>query len=119
MEPIFMFITAFVLALLAAVIAAKRGRSGWVFLLVAVFGSLVTTTAMSFVTRANEYAMMAGLMGFPAIVVIAALAVRSSDQMEAENGSFRGKRKCPQCAERILAEAKKCKHCGTDVEPAK
>ncbi len=26
-------------------------------------------------------------------------------------------RKCPACAELILREAKKCKHCGSDVEP--
>jgi ribosomal protein L32 len=26
-------------------------------------------------------------------------------------------RKCPECAELILAEAKKCKHCGSQVEP--
>jgi len=26
-------------------------------------------------------------------------------------------RKCPECAELILREAKKCKHCGSDVEP--
>jgi rRNA maturation protein Nop10 len=26
-------------------------------------------------------------------------------------------RKCPECAELILREAKKCKHCGTPVEP--
>src|ERR1700716_4375740 len=26
-------------------------------------------------------------------------------------------RKCPECAELILREAKKCKHCGSVVEP--
>src|SRR2546428_7083239 len=26
-------------------------------------------------------------------------------------------RKCPECAELILREAKKCKHCGSGVEP--
>src|SRR2546429_9188062 len=27
-------------------------------------------------------------------------------------------RKCPECAELILREAKKCKHCGPGVDPA-
>jgi len=26
-------------------------------------------------------------------------------------------RKCPECAEEILAEARKCKHCGSQVQP--
>lgn len=118
MEPIFMFIIALVLALLAAVVAAKRGRSGWLFFLVAALGSPAAAVAMSVLSRGQETPMMIGLMGFPAAVFVASLIVRSGDQMAAENGSFRGKRKCPYCAESIRAEAKKCKHCGADVEPA-
>ena len=30
----------------------------------------------------------------------------------------RVERECPYCAERILAKAHVCKHCGRDVEPA-
>ncbi len=26
-------------------------------------------------------------------------------------------RKCPECAEKVLAEARKCKHCGSALEP--
>jgi DNA-directed RNA polymerase subunit RPC12/RpoP len=29
----------------------------------------------------------------------------------------RDERDCPHCAERILARARVCKHCGRDVEP--
>ncbi|MGH7470124.1 MAG: PH domain-containing protein [Longimicrobiales bacterium] len=32
--------------------------------------------------------------------------------------SARDERDCPYCAERILARARVCKHCGRDVEPA-
>jgi uncharacterized membrane protein YdbT with pleckstrin-like domain len=33
------------------------------------------------------------------------------------SGGPRDERECPFCAERILARAKVCKHCGRDVEP--
>ena len=36
---------------------------------------------------------------------------------EAVAGSVREDRDCPYCAERILAKARVCKHCGRDVEP--
>ena len=36
---------------------------------------------------------------------------------EAVAGSVREERDCPYCAERILAKAKVCKHCGRDLEP--
>lgn len=32
-------------------------------------------------------------------------------------GSSREERDCPHCAERILARARVCKHCGRDVQP--
>lgn len=32
-------------------------------------------------------------------------------------GADHGVRKCPMCAEEIRAEAVKCKHCGSDVDP--
>ena len=36
---------------------------------------------------------------------------------EAVAGSVREERDCPYCAERILAKARVCKHCGREVEP--
>jgi membrane protein YdbS with pleckstrin-like domain len=35
-----------------------------------------------------------------------------------EREGHRVERECPYCAERILARARVCKHCGRDVEPA-
>ena len=37
-----------------------------------------------------------------------------ADQRLVDKGTHR---KCPACAEMVLAEARKCKHCGTDLEP--
>jgi uncharacterized membrane protein YdbT with pleckstrin-like domain len=42
-------------------------------------------------------------------------AIRGSG--ESLSSSPRDERDCPFCAERILARAKVCKHCGRDVEP--
>lgn len=117
MEPITKFIIAFVLALLAGLIAAKRDRSGWLFFLGAAVGAPVAAIAMSVLSRGGETAMTLGMLGLPTIVVITALAVRTGDQVATEEGSFRGKRKCPFCAESVRAEASKCKHCGSVIEP--
>jgi len=44
----------------------------------------------------------------------APLAAAAGARPVAEN---RAERDCPYCAERILAKARVCKHCGRDVEP--
>lgn len=45
--------------------------------------------------------------------VVAMVWALSSDQPKGVD--TRATRKCPQCAELILKEAKKCKHCGAAV----
>lgn len=45
--------------------------------------------------------------------VVAMVWALSSDQPK--GADVRPTRKCPQCAELILREAKKCKHCGAAV----
>lgn len=42
---------------------------------------------------------------------------RSSDGTTSESVAGRVERECPYCAERILARARVCKHCGRDVVP--
>jgi uncharacterized membrane protein YdbT with pleckstrin-like domain len=42
----------------------------------------------------------------------------SATAIPAETGGPRVERDCPYCAERILARARVCKHCGRDVVPA-
>jgi uncharacterized membrane protein YdbT with pleckstrin-like domain len=43
---------------------------------------------------------------------------QSAASLGAESDGPRVERECPYCAERILARARVCKHCGRDVVPA-
>jgi hypothetical protein len=53
-----------------------------------------------------------------AFVVALLPSVDSADQKRAiERGSSDRYRKCPFCAEAILKEASRCKHCQSTVEP--
>lgn len=46
-----------------------------------------------------------------------AIAARSAAPRLVERGGIRDERDCPFCAERILSQAKVCKHCGRDMVP--
>ena len=82
-----------VLCVLAAIWAANRGRSGvlWFFI------SLVISP------------LFAGIF----ILVLKDL---DPSQMDSEI-SDATHRRCPECREFILKDAKKCKHCGSQVLP--
>lgn len=82
----------FLLAIAAAMIAGSKGRSSFLYFLL-------------------------GLM-LPVIGVI--LAVGVSDRRAIGRAAVtdgRPRRNCPQCAERVLAQARKCPHCGEALTP--
>lgn len=77
-------------AVITAVIASNKGRSGFAWFFVG---------------------MLLGLFG-----VILALVVSKHDDVIEMNAVSTGEfRKCPFCAEVIKAEAVRCKHCGSDI----
>ncbi len=83
---------AVLLGLIPAVIAQRKGES---FVVWWIYGALLFIVALphALLTKANPKAI-------------------ESQALQA------GGKKCPFCAEVIKAEAKACKHCGRDVEPA-
>lgn len=76
------------LSFVAGMIASRRGRSGIGFFLLSVILS-------------------------PLVGIIMALVVRSGHVID--NGP---QRVCPYCAELIMPAAIKCKHCGSNLQPA-
>jgi len=89
MELLFIFWV--VMAIVCAVIASSKGRSGFGFF---VYGFLLWPIAL-----------------------IHALVMPSATRLETGPRADPDSVKCPHCAEQIKAEAKVCKHCGRDVVP--
>jgi len=81
-----------VFSIVAGIIAGAKGRSG--------FGYFLLSLILS-----------------PLIGLILAAALPRIDQPQAAQADPMLYRRCPECAEPILREAHKCKHCGSAVEP--
>lgn len=114
MEPIFGFALFGIFSIIVALIAKSRGRSALLFFITQVILGFV------FVVLANmsgATGLQTGWAGFaaPALALLFAFGMKSADEIASEQGSFRGLKKCPQCAESIKAEALKCKHCGSQI----
>lgn len=116
MEPIFGFMLYLAASIVVGVVARKRGRSAWVFLLLTLVGGPILVFLIS---RSGGGGLAAGFGAF--LVPIAALAValstKTSEQLAVRQGSHGEYKKCPFCAESVRVEAIKCKHCGSNLEP--
>lgn len=59
-------------------------------------------------------------MGFllgPIGLIIALVMQADHQEMDKRTLNQGGMRKCPQCAELIKPEARKCRYCGSEVQP--
>lgn len=82
----FMFIFMYIIGLIPARIATKKGRS---FFFWWIYGMLLFLPAM-----------------------IHSIIIKPTEESQIENGDYK---KCPYCAEMIKREAKVCRYCGRDV----
>lgn len=94
------FIFWLLFSVVVGIIASSRGRSGfgW-FLLSIIISPLLSLILVALLPSLKTAAPVAGPNPQP--------AAPSVDQL----------RKCPECAELILREARRCKHCGSAVTP--
>lgn len=103
MEPIFGFALFLLLSIAAASFAKSRGRSWWLYLVgCVVLGFGVTMLLLAAKTSGGVAA--AGGMFVPILGFIHTLVMGNPNVKQ-----------CPHCAERIKAEATRCKHCGADL----
>jgi hypothetical protein len=63
-------------------------------------------------------AMTGGLSVFMAVVCLIGFAIAYFTGREMKDQTTTPTRKCPECAEMIQAEARRCKHCGAQLAPA-
>lgn len=105
---------------------------GWIVAAAGVFALLYglamdTSVATVGGQRVNNLGLMrdaqnALIVGAVLLVVGVIMGTRKKAEpppTTTEKRDFWLERKCPHCAEKILREAKVCKHCGRDVEPLK
>lgn len=90
------FVGWIVFSIVAGWVASSKGRSG--------FGVFLLSLILS-----------------PLVGLIVAFAMQRGDALQqaaaARSGVAGGFRKCPFCAEVVKAEAVKCKHCGSALDP--
>jgi DNA-directed RNA polymerase subunit RPC12/RpoP len=84
----------FVFAIAIGIWASNRGRSGFGWFLLAVVISPLLAGVLLVVTKN-----------------------RAGDDVISTLPSEKTHVRCPQCAEFVLPEAKKCKHCGAELNP--
>lgn len=114
MEPVFGFALYFAACAVVWVVARKRGRAGWPFVLSCLVAAPVL---VRLIAGSGGSGAAAGFAVFllPAGALGVILSLPTSEQAATSTGAHGEFKKCPFCAESVRHEAIKCKHCGSDL----
>ncbi len=115
MSPLVGLILIILLALLNALIAGKRRRSGWKFFLISVAPVLPMLMIVSKLSNGDSQLMAWSAFLPPVCGFIAAIACKHGLDLAAVDGSYGSFVRCPYCAEAIRRAAVKCRHCASDL----
>ena len=85
------------------------------YIVAALFSGFLCSIVAGYKNRSAHLWFFAGAL-FPVVSLLFLLLMPSNASNESREG-LRQVRACPFCAEKILAAAKVCKHCGSEVIP--
>ena len=114
MEPIHGFILFSVMAVPPVLMARARGRFAWIFFPAQIAAAFAVIFMYNRLNLPVEHMAYVPFL-IPLVALYIAFQMDSDEEIRRKNGSYRGMRKCPSCAELVMAEAMKCKHCGSDL----
>lgn len=104
-----------ILSLLASVVASRRGRRSWLWLLIAL-SNVPTIFVLARIGGPIDIGAAGFLIlvaGWPFVILLFALAAPKVS--EAQSNPARAP--CPHCAEQILRAARVCPHCRSTLDP--